>query len=75
MEKHLTMVIILRSSLIQWIAGLEPALQASAERFQALVAVAVELRWVENASSGRHMSNTSWNDLIAAILRPAATCD
>jgi hypothetical protein len=61
-RKRRTVVVILRSSLIPWSAGLDHALagirraiSSSRSRRSRLV----ELRWVENASSGGHTRNTS----------------
>ena len=56
-RKCLTVVAILRSILLQWSAGLDPALagiRRAISSSRSRRSRPVELRWVENASSGGH---------------------
>jgi hypothetical protein len=66
---------ILRSSLTQWSAGLDPTLAGIRRTIlssHSRRSRSVELRWVENASPGGHIyaTPTGYN-LIITLLRPA----
>src|SRR5271155_1484645 len=75
-RKYLTVVVILRSSLIQWSAGLDPAwagIRRAISSSRSRRSRPAELRWVENISSGGHTYATlAGHDLIVTLLRPAA---
>jgi hypothetical protein len=69
-------MVILRSSLIQWSAGLNPALvdiRRAISSSRSRRCRSVELRWVENASLVGHIyAASAGHDLIVTLLRPAA---
>jgi hypothetical protein len=69
-RKCLTVVAILRSILLQWSAGLDPALagiRRAISSSRSRRSRPVELRWIENASSGGH---TTPGNVISMLHRP-----
>jgi hypothetical protein len=64
------------TQLIQWSAGVDPALAGIRRAISSSLSRRsrpIELRWVENASSGGHTYATpAGHDLIVTLLRPAA---